>query len=198
MNRFLKTNSPWLGLLGLALIVILLAFLFRPQPPHYHVSAEETLKLMNDESLQVSVQSIGGKQIIDIRSAELFVMGHPKNAINIPILKILDDTSIKIFKNLAENGQTAVLCGADELQVIAPWLLLQQLGYKNIIRLKGGYIVDSGFMETSLTATEVSIIDTSAFRNKTELIKAPVQPIQEKKTKSVIPVRQETTSGGGC
>lgn len=198
MNRFLKTNSPWLGLLGLALIVILLAFLFRPQAPHYHISAEETLKLMNDQSLQVTVQSISGKQIIDIRVAELFAQGHPENAINIPIGQLLDEASIELFRQFNETGKAVVLCGTDELQATAPWLLLQQLGYRNIARLKGGYIADGGLVETALSATEASILDTAAFRNKTDLVKTPVQIIRKKSAESVLPVRKEVTSGGGC
>jgi len=198
MNRFLKTNSPWLGLLGLALIVILLAFLFRPQAPHYHLSSEETLKRMNDQSLQVSLQNLPGKQIIDIRAVELFAQGHAENAINIPVRQLLDEASIKIISQLNESGKSVVLCGSDELQATAPWLLLQQLGYSNVARLKGGYIADGGLIETALTETEVSIIDTAAFRSKTEMIKAPVKVVQQNKRESVIPVRKETTSGGGC
>ena len=69
MNRFLKTNTPWLSLLGLAVIIVILAFIFRPKSPDYQISASETIKLMNDQSVQVEVKDIAGKQlIIEIKS----------------------------------------------------------------------------------------------------------------------------------
>ena len=198
MNRFLKNNSPWLGLLGLAVIIILLAFIFRPDSPHYETDTAKALKMMNDQSLQVPVKNIAGKQVIDIRSVELFAQGHPENAINIPVRLLLDESSIELFRQLLENGKEAALCGHDELQATAPWLLLQQLGYKNIMLLKGGITPGGALMETALASSETSVIDTSAIRSKTEKTIAPYKTSSNKKTETVIPVRKATTSGGGC
>jgi 3-mercaptopyruvate sulfurtransferase SseA len=100
MNRFLKTNFPWLSLLGLAFIIVILAFIFRPKSPDYQISATETLKLMNDQSMQVAVKDIAGKLLIDIRSADLYSQGHLERAINIPIRQLLDKESIELFNNL--------------------------------------------------------------------------------------------------
>jgi len=198
MKRFLKKDSPWLGLLGLAVIVILLAFIFRPDSPHYQLDASQTLKVMNDQTYLVPVQNIAGKQVIDIRSPELFSQGHPENAVNIPIRQLLDEPSIALFRQLMENGQEGVICGMDELQATAPWLLLQQLGYTNIRLLKGGISPGGAMSETSLVASESSVVDTSAIRYKSEGPAAPVKIAQKKKPETVIPVRKAATSGGGC
>lgn len=198
MNRFLKKDSPWLGLLGLAVIIILLAFIFRPDSPHYQIDATQTLKIMNDQSYLVPVQNMAGKQVIDIRSAELFAQGHPANAVNIPVRQLLDEASIELYRNLMKNGKEAVLYGSDELQATAPWLLLQQLGYSNILLLKGGVIPGGALMETSLVSSETSVVDTSAIRYKSEGLVAPAKTDAKKKMETVIPVRKAASSGGGC
>lgn len=198
MNRFLKNNSPWLGLLCIAAMIILLAFIFKPELPHYQINTLSTLKIMSDQTRQVPVQSIAGKQLIDIRSAELFAQGHPENAINVPLHQLLDNASIEIFSQLLENRKEAVLCGRDELQATAPWLLLQQLGYKNILLLKGGITPGGALIETALVLSETSVLDTSAIRYKSEGPVVPVKIAKKKNPESVIPVRKPSASGGGC
>jgi len=198
MNRFLKTNLPWLSLLGLALVIILLAFIFRPKSPHYQISAAETLKLMNDQSMQIAIKDIAGKQLIDIRSAEMFSQGHPESAINIPIRQLLDKESVELFDNLLENGQEAILYGSDQLQATAPLFLLQQLGYKNLKLLKGGLTSFNEFKEPEIASTEVSVIDTAFIRLKPELNKVAVTKAVTKTRETVIPSRKAASSGGGC
>ncbi len=198
MNRFLKTNSLWLSLLGLAVIIVVLAFIFRPKSFEYQISTEKALKLMNDQSMQVDVKDIAGKQLIDIRPTNLFAQGHPQNAINIPSRLILDGESIEVFDELFQNGQEAVLFGSTELQATAPWLLLQQLGYRNLKLLKGGLAANGEFSETALSSTEVSVVDTTAFKAKPQGITTPDTKVVKKKTEAVVPVRKAASSGGGC
>lgn len=198
MNRFLKINSPWLGLLGLAMVIVLLAFLFRPKSPEYEISANQTLKLINDNSMQVAIKDIAEKQLIDIRSADLFTHGHPENAINIPSRKLLDKESVELFDQLLKNGKDAILYGSTELQAVAPFLLLQQLGYTNVKYLHGG-ITDSGELRvTELASTEISVVDTAAMRTKTVILPSKELMLVKKKPQVLIPVRKEASSGGGC
>ncbi len=198
MNRFLKTNLPWLSLLGLALVIVLLAFIFRPKSPDYQISAGETLKLMNDQSMQIAVKDIAGKQLIDIRSTEMFSQGHPESAINIPIRQLLDEESVELFDNLLENGKEAILYGSDQLQATAPLFLLQQLGYKNLKLLKGGLTSFNEFKEPEIASSEVSVVDTAFIRLKPELNKVAVTKAVTKTRETVIPSRKAASSGGGC
>jgi len=198
MNRFLKKNKLWLSFLLMGVAIVLLAFIFRPESINYQISTEESVKLVNDQSIQIDIKDIAGKQIIDIRSSELFVKTHPEQAINIPIRKLLDDESVELFDRLSEEGKEVVLYGATELEAVAPSLLLQQLGYKNVKQLKGR-ITETGELEVSeLSSTEISVIDTAAMRVKPEIKKAAEIIPVKKKREVVIPVRQEVTSGGGC
>lgn len=198
MNRFLKKNKLWLSFLALGVAIILLAFIFRPESIHYQISVNESVKLVNDQSIQVDIKDIAGKQVIDIRSTESFAQGHAENAINIPIRKLLDEESIEFFDQLLEDGKEVVLYGSNELEAVAPSLLLQQLGYKNVKALKGRITETGEFNVSELASTEVSVIDTAAMRVKTEVKKAAEITPVKKKPEAVIPVRQEVTSGGGC
>jgi len=197
MNRFLKTNSLWLSLLGLAVVIVIVAFIFRPKSPDFQISAGEALKLMNDQSVQVEVKDIAGKQLIDIRSPELFLQGHPESAINIPTRQLLDKESVELFNDLLDNGKEAVLYSSDMLQATAPLFLLQQLGYKNLKLLKGGLTAFNEFKEPNLASTEISVVDTAAINVNQEL-NTSVTTTARQKSETVIPVRKSASAGGGC
>ena len=197
MNRFLKSNSPWLGLLALALLIIVLAFIFRPNPTEYRVSARKSLQLMNDPSLAISVTDIGGKQLIDIRSSEVFDMGHAENAVNIPARQILEKESVVFFSQLQKEGKVAVLYGSSELQATAPWLLLQQLGFRNVLRIKGGIVSGDRLTESDMVSSEIQVLDTAFFDAKPATISAS-STTGEKMPETVKPVKREAKTGGGC
>ncbi|MCK9413149.1 MAG: rhodanese-like domain-containing protein [Prolixibacteraceae bacterium] len=198
MNRFLKDNILWLSLVGLALMVVVSAYIFRPKYPNYQTDMNQSLNLIRSQSKQVLVKELAGKQIIDIRPSDQFEQGHPQNAINIPVRQLLDKESVVWLQKLSENGEEAVLCASNELLATAPWTLLQQLGYKNILLLKGG-ISDSGeLVDTELASSETTILDMTAIRTKPETVQAPVQTEVKKKPEAVIPVRKAVSSGGGC
>lgn len=198
MNRFIKTNSPWLSLLGLAVILVVLAFIFRPKSPHYLLNSKETITLMKDLSTGVDSKDMTGKQLIDIRSAELYSKGHPTDAINIPVRQLLDAESLELFDDLLEKGKDVILYGSDELQATAPLFLMRQLGYKNLKVLKGGINSSNEFNPTSLASTEVSVVDTAALHGKGEPLNMAITPEIKKKGETVIPVRKEASAGGGC
>lgn len=198
MNRFLKTDLRWLGVPGLALLIVLLAYIFRPVSPGYKIEAHEIPALMMNQSKHIDMKDLAGKQLIDVRPASVFAKGHPENAINIPVRQLLDQQSLEIFDQLKKNGQQAVLYGTDELQATAPWLLLQQLGYSNLHLLKGGAGSDGELKETPVALTEISVVDTSAFRAAREQPDPAILNPPAKKAASVIPARREASAGGGC
>lgn len=198
MNRFIKTNSPWLSLLGLAVAIVILVFIFRPKSPHYQISAGESLKLMNNPSTEVAIKDIAGKQLIDIRTTELYLQGHPNGAINIPVRQLLDEESLDLFEQFLKNGESVILYGTDQLQTTAPLFLLQQLGYKNLRLLKGGINPLGEFTSPAPGLTEVSVIDTALIHSKAEQINAPLSSSVIKKREAVLPVRKVVSAGGGC
>jgi rhodanese-related sulfurtransferase len=197
MNRFLKTNMRWLGLLGLALMVVILAFIFRPGTREYHFGVNETLLLLNEQSNKIEVKEIDGKTLIDIRPANLYAQGHPEGAINLPIRQLLDKESIRVLDEVTTKGEV-ILYGSDELQATAPCYLLQQLGYKKIRILRGGYTFANEFRESEKESAEVPIFDPSSFKVQPDLAKATELKVERKKVEVVAPVRKAASSGGGC
>lgn len=197
MNRFLKTNMRWLGLLGLALIVVILAFIFRPGTREYHLSVNESQSFLNAQSNKIEVKEIAGKTLIDIRPANLYAQGHPDGAINLPIRQLLDKESVRVLDEATSKGEV-VLYGSDELQATAPGYLLEQLGYKKIRILRGGYTSANEFRESEKESAEVPIFDPSTFKVHPDLAKATELKVEKKKVEVVAPVRKAASSGGGC
>ncbi len=198
MDRFLNSNKLWLGLPALAVIVIFMAYLFRPDSLDYKMNVEESLKLVNDPSTLVEIKDLAGKQLIDIRTEEVFLKGHPEGAINLPIRQLLDEESLETFDELLESGKTAVLVGNNELQATSPLFLLRQMGYTNLKLLKGGLSSTNEFVATDLVATEVSVIDTAAIHAKPALSNQTASNSPSIKPESIKPVKKAVSAGGGC
>lgn len=195
MDSFIKSNKLWLGLLGVALVIVLLAFLFKPKSIEFQTNAKQSVSQISDKTLEVSVANLTGKQLIDIRPADQFAQGHAELAINIPARNLLDDESLELFDRLQKSGEEAVLYGSDELQSVAPCLLLQQMGYTKVKLLKGGFGADNKFFETSGAALETMQLDQAAMKAAQP---AAAKEPEKKKPQAVIPVRKEASSGGGC
>ena len=198
MNSFLKSNSSWLGFLALVLVILMLAFSFRPTPPEYRLNASQTFKLVKDSSKTINVSELTGKQVIDIRSAEMFAQGHAANAVNIPVRQLLDKESIKLFNELKAERKVAVLYGSSALQVVSPWLLLQQLGYANVLRLKGFINSESKLTQTEIVSSESSVLDISAFGEKQKPYAAPKISGEPQKPETIKLGKKASSSGGGC
>ena len=198
MDRFLNSNKLWLGLPALAVVIILLAYLFSPDSLDYKMNVGESLKLVNDPSVLVEIKDLAGKQLIDIRTEEDFLKGHPEGAINLPIRQLLDEESLETLDELLESGKTAVLIGNNELQAISPLFLLRQIGYTNLKLLKGGLSSTNEFVATDLAATEVSVIDTAAIQAKPALSNQTVTNSPLIKPESIKPVKKAVSAGGGC
>ena len=195
MDSFIKSNRLWLGLLGVALVIVLLAFLFKPKSIEFQTKVKHSVNLISDKTLEVSVSNLSGKQLIDIRPADQFAQGHAEMAINIPVRNLLDEESLEIIERLQTSGQEAVLYGSDELQSVSPCLLLQQMGYTKVKFLKGGFDADNKLFETTGAATETMQLDQAAMKAAQP---AAAKEPEKKKPQVVIPVRKEASSGGGC
>lgn len=195
MDSFIKSNRLWLGLLGVAFVIVLLAFLFKPKSIEFQTKAKQSVTLISDKTLEVSVANLAGKQLIDIRPADQFAQGHAEMAINIPVRNLLDEKSLEIIERLQTSGQEAVLYGSDELQNVSPCLLLQQMGYTKVKFLKGGFGADNKFFETTGAATETMQLEQATMK---AVQPAAAKEPEKKKPQVVIPVRKEASSGGGC
>jgi rhodanese-related sulfurtransferase len=198
MNSFLKTNRLWLSLLGLAIFLVILASVFSSGTPDYQKEIDSSLRLIQDPSLQIKAKDLADKQLIDIRTSDSFAFGHPQNAVNLPLRQLLEKESLDYFSQQAKSGIPVVLCGENELQATAPWLLLQQMGYHNILLLNGKIGVNGEIADTDLASSETSVIDPKAIQPASVQIQIPIRAPEKKTPETIIPKRKEATSGGGC
>jgi rhodanese-related sulfurtransferase len=83
-------------------------------------------------------------QFIDVRSAHKFIGSHLPDAINIPLSKkFLCDANMK---QLNQDKKMLVLFGKNSQQAVATFLLLKQLGFKNMKVALGGYHYSKGYL----------------------------------------------------
>jgi rhodanese-related sulfurtransferase len=214
MKKFIKKNALFLSALaGVILIILIIAITNRPAVS-YKMPVQNMLTVLKDTSRLISpfgldeliAQKKGNLVMVDVRPSEEFGKGHIKEAVNIPVMNMLNKEALSFFKDISAKGQEVVLYGNDQLEANGPWLLLTQVGVTNLKVLLGGYQIykllplnDSVlFSKNHLVWAEKSIIDTAALRKKSASVSVPVNQKQAARKESVVPVKKEASSGGGC
>ncbi len=143
MGKIHLNSNHWAALLLLLLVVP--GFIFSHKPlAYYPVSEQEILEIvlsMKDAVTPGEVRTAlqrGDASIvlIDLRSPAEYIIGHLKGAVNIPLFDLLEKKNLEM---LADTSRTFVFYGGDEVQGCGPWMLLRQLGYKNVKVMLGGY-----------------------------------------------------------
>lgn len=127
----MKSVKRPLGIIMVSLFGFLLIITFYADKSNFEVSTKEmqTIVLTKDYSLTRSVvKQMSDAQLIDIRNAEYFAINHDSSALNIPLPTILDD----IYHDLFESDRPKVILAHDPIKANEAWMLLTQLGYKEI------------------------------------------------------------------
>jgi rhodanese-related sulfurtransferase len=190
----------------LFILVVLIGLLTYKRPKHaYAVNSKTTLENVTTEDFLISLEAIENNDyaLIDIRNEYEFQKGHLKNAINIYAPEILNEINTTTFKKLQEENKTIVLYSNNPNEVIAPFMILYQLGVKN---LKIASINNSYYQNKLITQTtdiEKPVADINAFIN--ESIKKAAQqpkpePVVKAPPKKVIPIKKKKKMPveGGC
>lgn len=128
------------------LLVILIGFISSKSPEHpYQLSVDETLTqvlALEDEVFPEDIQYIledsSTTIFVDVREPSEYVKGHIEGAVNIPTHSITKEEYLPVFMD-KDSAQQVIIYGKDQLQANGPWLVLKQLGAKNIKVLLGGY-----------------------------------------------------------
>lgn len=125
--------------------VIILGLIFMPKPrKSYKITEEQMLELLiakegiiaPEKIVDLIYQPNSSYQFIDLRSAPEYQKGHLPKAINIPVDRLFDKENEEILKR---NGKLNVLYSSDHTAACGPWMILNQLGYKNNKIMLGGY-----------------------------------------------------------
>ncbi len=134
-------------IIGLGILVVLISLsligLSFKSKSKIKVSAEEVHQLISkgkhfyepDKLEKETLSEPNELLIIDLRSPDQFILNHIEGAINIPFQRILDDLSIDYL----DSKKRTIIYTENEAKSAEVWVLLTQLGYKNVYVLKGGY-----------------------------------------------------------
>ncbi|MBK7212831.1 MAG: rhodanese-like domain-containing protein [Bacteroidales bacterium] len=213
MKKFLKKNIVFLSALLLVIILVIVLVSTRKVDAEYKLKNSELSSILNDSSKFISPVSLykqmkdnsKGLVLVDVRNADAFFRGHIEGALNIPANKLLDEEVVAFFRKLQKDGQTCVLYGDDQLEANGPWLLLEQTGTQNVKVLLGGYSfysrlpLSDSLLNTSRSSiyTEMSILDISVMKQASATAETKKEEVVKAK-QTVVPVKKEVSSGGGC
>lgn len=188
----------------IAILVIIIALLSYKRPKHiYTVNPKNTLEKITTSDYFLSLNEINDPEsiLIDVRNQYEYEKGHLENAVNVYAPEILNDANSGLFEELKEENKTVILYGSNPNEVIAPFMLLYQLGYDNVKIL----CIENSYDQNKLIAKNVGIekpaTDINAFIKESRK-KAAVKPkpIAKKVPKKVIPVKKKKKKApeGGC
>jgi len=195
----------WIILIVILFVgIIIIGFLTIKKPEYSNkITSKEIIAkyLKEDNALTVNtfVQNSNKNEylLIDVSFPGKFVKGHFLNAVNIPFSDLLSDE----YKNIFNNEKQKLIYAENEITALQAWLILCQIGYKNIKYLKAGYDIiqkananDSLFNPKS-TDDECLLYDFNSIKN--------VEPKTNKATvkteKKEVKVKTKPASpSGGC
>ncbi|WP_299528578.1 rhodanese-like domain-containing protein [uncultured Lutibacter sp.] len=190
----------------LTILIVLIAVLSFERPKYlYKVNSVKTLEKLISFDYYVSLDEINNPDfiLIDVRNQFEYEKGHIENAINITTSEILSDNNTDILKEIEEKGKIALLYGAIPNDVNGAFLMMTQLGFKNVKILT----VENSYFENQLITKNVSIeksnADIRAFIDesiKKANIDSEEKVVVKKITKKVITVRKKkkAPAEGGC
>lgn len=110
----------------------------------YEISTTEAVDVLGhsltflslEKARELQAKAATDHVFIDLRSPDLFSKGHLKEAVNIPLHRLLEPAVVERFQ---DPTFTYVLYGEDIAEGAAACALLQQVGLTNVQALQGGY-----------------------------------------------------------
>jgi len=210
-DRFGLSNKPVLIFI-LVLVVIVLGLIFTKKDNYsYSISSQDMLKKVLETEHIITPQQFSdiyfgndsSYRFIDLRSSPEYLEGHIKNAVHIPIHKILDEEYTAIFN---QDEKINILYHYDHCHACSPWMILTQIGYKNNKILLGGYdfvkknILDDYTPMSGRFRDETPMYDYSKIINETQgsSIGSNENPDANSSIAPVVKKEKKTKTGGGC
>ena len=181
----------------LFILVVLIGLLTYKRPVHmYAINSKTTLENITTENYLISIEDIVNKEyvLIDTRNEFEYQKGHLKNAINIYTPVILNEVNTTIFNKLQEENKTIVLYNTNPNEVVAPFMVLYQLGFKNLKFAGINNSYDQNKLITKNIDVEKSVADINAFINesiKKAAKKPKPKPVVKAPPKKVIPIKKK-------
>ncbi len=188
----------------LFILIIIIALLFYERPKHvYSVNSSQMLEKVMSKDYFVSLDEIDNQNhvLVDIRNRFEYEKGHINDAINISTPDLLTEDNTVFFKRISEENKELVLYGSTPTEANNPFMILYQLGYKNVKILLVSLEYSQNKLITKKSEIEKNNTDIKAFIAESQK-KVKITPKPKKKVvkKKVIPKKKKKKMPveGGC
>ena len=208
----------------LALLVIIIGFLtLKPTIYTFNTALDKELSELKSEEFQISPQTLAQAMIkkdqslvlIDVRSQFEYAKSHLPEAINVYNVNLMQDENINLIKDITENNKTVVFYGNSATEANVPFMILKQMGVKNLKYLSVGYnffISKSQEEMAGLTEKyedEIAVTDFAQFisdavsKSQAKNSEVNTKPMEAKPTVSkpktlIVPKKVESGGDEGC
>lgn len=195
MKELNRTDKLTIAVLLMVIIFIIGLVTVKKPAIKFSLSAEETSTLIADpevlEYITITREGMASVDenpvIIDLRGPFEFQKSTLENAINIPIQDLLLEKNLKKITMLGDDASSVILYGTNPLQTNGAWMLLKQLGVKNL---------------KIYTGTQKRLIEEAQydFRAVIEEMGTPVfqETVVQKEPVITIKRQKKTKAEGGC
>ena len=188
----------------LFILVVIIGLLFYERPKNmYAINANQMLEKAISSDYFVELNNIDDPNyvLIDIRNPFEYEKGHINGSINISTSELLKSENIELIKKINQDSKIAVLYGENPTEANHPFMVLYQLGYKNIKVL----LVDLEYAQNKLitnnSVIEKGATDINAFIAESQKkIKIAPKPKKKVVKKKVVPKKKKKKMPveGGC
>ena len=191
----------------ITILVVAIAVLSYKRPKHnYAFNSNTSLETVLSPNYLAELSKINNELdvLIDVRGPYEFEKGHLKNAINIYAPELLNDENSAIIEQIQKDNKNIILYGKTPDDALSPFMVLQQLGVKNIKMLP----IELSYIKTELISKTISLeksnANISAFIKesvKKAMAKPKPKPVVKKPVpKKVIPKKKKKKMPveGGC
>ncbi len=125
-------NTKILGVIVVFFFGLLLVLTSAMDRSNLRYSAEEMITLSKTAYVLDSLPYSGDYLKIDLSEPQLFTDNDVESTVNIPFAMLLNREYVDIW----QNDQNKVLTGVSEMELHQAWMLLTQLGYKQLYVLE--------------------------------------------------------------
>jgi rhodanese-related sulfurtransferase len=185
------------------IILVVLIGIWSFQKPNYvfKKNKELTLKPIISQDYIIPFKDLDSSSIkkmtfIDVRNAFDYNEGHLKNAKNIYTADLLDEKNKEYLNGLEEQNKTIVLYASTPGEASGAWMLLTQLGIKNVklLSIKTNHVNNT--FSISDFPIEKAQLDYAAYMKKATSGKIEVKKVTRKRVIKLTKKKKKVAEGG--
>jgi len=187
MKELEKTKRISIAAVLTILLFIIVLLTYKRPEYLYAQNINESLENLTEQQYLIAQNDLANINyvLVDIRSQIEYDKGHLENAINIYAPQILESENYSQIKDFNENSKTIVLYGAEPNEALAPFMVLNQLGVKDLKILKSKLEYNQDELVVKTAEIELNRYDVKQFIAES-IKKAEAKPKPKPKPKPVV------------